>query len=70
MKTCACPFFPFGIMYEGVGDLASQSSPVNKVWSLVSAFFAFHYEAQGGLKVTFATTCTPQPTTWGTHMLS
>ena len=41
MKTCAFPFFPVGIMYEGVGDLASQSSPVNKVWSLFIGFFAF-----------------------------
>ena len=41
MKTCALPFCPFGIMYEGVGDLASQSSPVNKVTSLVSGSFAF-----------------------------
>jgi hypothetical protein len=32
--------------------------------------FKVHYEAQGGLKVTFATTCAPQPTKWGTHMLS
>ena len=41
MKTCALPFFPVGIMYEGVGDFASQISPVNKVWSLAFGFFAF-----------------------------
>ena len=41
MKTCALPFCPVGIMYEGVGDLASQSSPVNKVTSLLIGFFAF-----------------------------
>ena len=41
MKTCALPFCPVGIMYEGVGDLASQISPVNKVTSLLSGFFAF-----------------------------
>ena len=39
MKTCAFPFFPVGIMYEGVGDFNSQISPSNMVLSLVSGFF-------------------------------